>query len=109
MSELIRNINPLLISSIEFKPFKRLGVHPLYYKLHRKRFGWLAWKSERMFDHAIPARVEFRGPSRQVLLTVETYSNRRAQEMRDHYVQKLEDYLTSFRRHQLQAAIQGTR
>lgn len=109
MSELIRNINPLLISSIEARRFKRLGVHPLYYKLHRKRFGWLAWKSERLNDFVFPSRVEFRGPSRQVLLTVETYSNRRAQELRDHYVEKLEDYLTSFRRHQLQAAIQGTR
>lgn len=109
MNGLIYGVNPLLISSIEAYKFKRLGMHPMYHRLHKKRWGWLAWKSPHMFDWTASACVKVLGPNSQTLLLIEVHSNARANELRNELTEQLEDYLTSFRRHKLQAAIQGTR
>lgn len=109
MTELIHGVNPLLIVRIDWEPAKRLGQHPYYYRLHKRKWKWLAYKTEHMFDFFLPASVRLYGPKGNVLLKIETHSNSRAQELCEQYTQQLEQFVVSYRRNDLLNAIAGNR
>jgi hypothetical protein len=47
---LIEGINPYAIAKVDVYKMLRFGLHPYWYTLHKKRFGWLAFRRPNHFD-----------------------------------------------------------
>lgn len=106
MSEMIEGVNPLMISMIITDRGRRMGMHPMYYKLHKKKWGRLSWQSPDMIDdYWMPPRVLFYGPTGQRIKTIECKSMKHALELRKECMEKMSIFLRSFRRFELQEMI----
>jgi len=106
MTEMIEGVNPLMISMIITDRGRRKGMHPMYYKLHKKKWGRLSWRSPaRVYDYWMPPRVLFRGPAGKCIKIIECRSMKHALELRQECMEKLNIYLASFRRFELQEMI----
>lgn len=90
MNNLIYDINPLIISSIRVSKFERLGRHPAWNKVMRKKNpirALLGAYTSGFFDGYYHATVVIRGAGGQVLKRIECRSN-------DHAVQLCADLNT---------------
>lgn len=106
MTELIHDVNPLMISTITVQKGWRHGEHPMLYALHRRKWGFLAWKTPSMFDSGwFPACVVLRGPTGKVLKYVVCKSNAHAEKVRQECIDQMNVFLKSFRRYELQEMI----
>jgi hypothetical protein len=96
---MIQGINPLHITEIKWTPFKRVGHHPLTYRLRRKKFGFmripagLIWQTSVYWDDFVwPATVEIVG-QHKTIKSIECRSNQRAQELCAELNRQLASYI----------------
>lgn len=98
MSNLICGINPISISSITYRRFKRYGPHPSWTKLMQKKNpirGFLGLYNSGLFDGYCKPRVEIRGTDRAILLSIDCRSNDHAKMLCAKLNDQLEDFLTN--------------
>jgi len=92
---MIEGINPLHITEIYVKKFRRYGVHPMIFRLARKRGFFSHWhirgKYADSFDEVFPAQVVIEGQTR-VLKRIDCQSNHEAEEI----CEKLQSQMADF-------------
>lgn len=98
---MIRDINPLHISCISFKRFRREGKHTLYYRLARRK-GWVYFLlahllHDTIYNFILPAEVLICGQN-NVLRRIKCKSNQEAQELCEQLNLELEDFIQSLRK-----------
>lgn len=89
-------VNPATVSRIVSHRGKRIGKHPYYYKLHKKKYGIFAWchNDNSIFrDIFIRPEVEILGSDGGVLLRIVCKSNDSARKLRNELEDKLDDWV----------------
>lgn len=96
---MIECINPLHITEVYVKEFKRYGVHPMLYRLARARGWFWHWlvvrKHADSFDAVFPARVVIEGQTR-VLKHITCRSNHAAYQLCDDINRQMNDYFREY-------------
>lgn len=93
---MIEGINPFNISSIQGYKFRRLGPHPLYTKVMRKKNpvrGFFGFYGPDLFDGFYRPHVEIRGSDGDILRVLSCRSNDHAREVCDDLNAQLADWV----------------
>lgn len=92
---MIENINSLHITEISVKKFRRYGVHPMIFRMARKRGFFRHWllraRYADSFGEVFPAQVVIEGQTR-VLKRIDCQSNHEA----EHLCRKLQSEMADF-------------
>lgn len=91
----IEGINPFTISQIDWIPGKRIGKHPMWFKLMGKRnpIRNLLGAYEGDFGYFKRAEVRIAGSDGSILLTISCESNREAEDLFNDLNDKLDEFL----------------
>lgn len=98
---MICDINPLVISSITYKKAKRIGYHPYYLKIMRKKkpiSGFFGFYNQCIFDCFYKAEVQIRGSDGSILKIITCSSNDRAKELCDDLTKRIETFLSQLKK-----------
>lgn len=98
MNRLIAGINPITISSIKLVKFRRLGPHPSWTKIMKKKNpirGFLGLYSPQLFDGIIRPHVSIRGAAGREIKYIFCSSNDAAMALHDKLNRELNDFLNA--------------
>lgn len=97
-NNLIRNINPSVISTIQHeRGYRWSKPHPYYYKLHKSKYGMFAWKNDDGIfgSYWNSARVNIYGSDGDLLKSIRCKSNASALSLRDELMVELDNWVRS--------------
>jgi hypothetical protein len=97
---MIEGINPLTISSIYTKPFKRFGNHPYRNRLARRKnpiLWWLFNAGDFQINDFIPPSVVILGANGNIVKQIMCKSNDRADKLAEELNVQLESFVNSLR------------
>lgn len=105
-TNLIAGVNPLVISVIEFKKFKRWGKHPMYYRTLKNSKSWKArlkyWlvghENNKLQNYVRTSGVYIYSSERTCIGYVVCKSNREAKEMCERLNHDLDDFLRQLKK-----------
>ena len=93
---MIEGINPFTISSIGYTKFTRIGCHPSYSKIMKKKHpiaSFFGLYGQQLFDGVYRACVIIRGPDGTTLKVINCKSNAAALNLRDELNRQLKEFV----------------
>lgn len=97
-AKMISDINPYTISKIGWRKFRRIGDHPLWVKVMKKRHpikAFFGWYGNCIFDDCYPPTVRIYGSDGDLIKEITCRSNDHAKAMRDELNKQLSDWVKS--------------